>query len=81
MTQAKTVTVALVAFDKRIHLLDLLEVADEETPPKTMCGRGTGRQAPFGTRSLDAAHLAVLRGDAKSYCRLCVLAASALLSH
>ena len=69
MTQAKTVTVALVAFDRRIHLL---KVVGSETATMTLCYRGIKGQTPFGTRTLDKAHLAVLRGDAESYCRLCV---------
>jgi hypothetical protein len=75
MTQAKTITVALVAFDRRIHLL---KVVGAETATMTLCYRGVKNQTPFGGRILDEAHLAVLRGDAESYCRLCVAQAGHL---
>lgn len=78
MAQSEALTVGLVAFDRRVHLL---EMTGQEASKTTLCRRNPKRQTPFGTRVITPELLKAMLGDPDSYCRLCVVQAAALAGY
>ena len=75
MTQSEALSVGLVAFDRRLHLL---EMTGSEASKTTLCRRSPKRQTPFGTRVITPELLTAMLGDSDLYCRLCVVQAAVL---
>ena len=73
---AQVVPVSLVAFSRRIHLV---EIVNGKALALTLCRKGFKHQGPFGHREVNPELVSAMLGDPDMYCRICVLEVSALV--